>query len=340
MSFSCTISLVILCSAPQIDQEITATPPQNHRAPTAKLTAQPTGKMVDLGGHSLHFDCRGSGAPTVVVESGFDEFSFDWAQVQSEVAKFTRVCTYDRAGYAWSDSGPAPRTFAQINLELHDALAKLGERGPFVLVGHAFGGPIVRNFAMTYPKDVAAIVFVEAVSEDQRFGMWNKAVLMRDGAKGNAIPAPHMEILPSDKLPDSPYFSATRVSKIAAPFDRLPQELQTLHVWAQSQRLLAATEENERTWSPEYFAKWQAHPETATLGSIPLIVLTRQDGGVRDLDISAAQQESERKVNQSRLAALSTRSEQRMVASGEDMQLESPDAVVQAIRDAVKKAAR
>jgi pimeloyl-ACP methyl ester carboxylesterase len=81
--------------------------------------------------------------------------------------------------------GPAPRTFDQINLELHDAMAKLGEHGPFVLVGHSFGGPIVRNFARLYPDQVAGIVFLDAVSEDQRFEMWHKAVLMRDGAKGN-----------------------------------------------------------------------------------------------------------------------------------------------------------
>src|SRR4029077_10315412 len=99
-------------------------------------------------------------------------------------------CTYDRAGYAWSDPGPKPRTFAQINLELHDALAKLGEKGPFVLVGHSFGGPAVRNFALTYPKLTAGIVFVDAASEDQRYTMQGKAIRLRDGATGKKIPEP------------------------------------------------------------------------------------------------------------------------------------------------------
>src|SRR5579872_7259624 len=96
---------------------------------SVSLLAQPAprGQMVDLGGHRLHIDCRGKGSRTVVIENGFDEFSFDWTLVQSQVASFARVCTYDRAGYAWSDPGPAPRTFDQINLELHDALKKLGE---------------------------------------------------------------------------------------------------------------------------------------------------------------------------------------------------------------------
>ena len=105
----------------------------------------PPGKLVDLGGHKLHVYCTGRGEPTVVVENGLGDFSFDWTLVQSRVSRFTRICTYDRGGYAWSDPGPKPRTFAQLNLELHDALAKLGEHGPFVLVGHSFGGPVVQE---------------------------------------------------------------------------------------------------------------------------------------------------------------------------------------------------
>jgi hypothetical protein len=94
---------------------------------------KPLGKLVDLGGHRLHVNCAGKGSPTVVVENGLGDFSLDWTLVQARVFGFTRICTYDRAGYAWSDAGPKPRTFAQLNLELRDALSKLGERGPFVL---------------------------------------------------------------------------------------------------------------------------------------------------------------------------------------------------------------
>jgi pimeloyl-ACP methyl ester carboxylesterase len=315
------IALTLL-SSPGIAEQDTTTPPESR------------GAMVDLGGHRLHVDCIGKGTPTVILENGFEEFSFDWILVQSKVATFTRVCVYDRAGYAWSDPGPKPRTFVQMNLELREALAKLGEHGPFVLVGHLFGGPIVRNFATTYPNDVAGLVFVDGVSEDQRFEMWNKAVLMRDGAKGKTVPPPHEDFRPTDK-PDNPtYYKPAKVETVEAPFDRLPPDIQKLHLWAQSQHSLAAAEESERTWSPEYFARWHANPETSTLGAIPLVVLTRAQGGFRnDLDIPAVQQEAERKQNQSRLAALSKNSEQRMVAGGEDMQVEAPDAVVQAIQD-------
>jgi pimeloyl-ACP methyl ester carboxylesterase len=137
----------------------------------AETIPAPPGKLVDLGHHDLHINCTGEGSPTVVVENGLGDFSFDWILVQTKVAAFTRICTYDRAGYAWSESGPKPRTFAQINLELRDALAKLKERGPFVLVGHSYGGPVVRNFAVTYPREVAGMVLVDSAFEGQRVGI-------------------------------------------------------------------------------------------------------------------------------------------------------------------------
>lgn len=108
-----------------------------------KLVKAP-GQMVDLGGHRLHVNCRGRGEPTVVVENGLGDFSFDWILVQTQVERVTRICTYDRAGYAWSDPGPMPRSFAQLNLELRDALAKLGMRGPF-----CDGGSLVRRPSRT-----------------------------------------------------------------------------------------------------------------------------------------------------------------------------------------------
>ena len=108
------------------------------------------------------------------------------------VSRFTRICTYDRAGYAWSDPGPKRRTFSQLNLELRDALSKLGEPGPFVLVGHSYGGPVARNFAATYPREVAGMVLVDAAHEGLRVGIGGrKTIRLGDGAKGIGIPPPH-----------------------------------------------------------------------------------------------------------------------------------------------------
>jgi pimeloyl-ACP methyl ester carboxylesterase len=161
----------------------------------------PRGKLVDLGGHKLHVNCTGKGSPTVVIENGLGDISANWSLVQSRVSAFTRICTYDRAGYGFSDPGPKPRTFSQINLELHDALNKLGEQGPFVLVGHSFGGPVVRNFAASYPQQVAGMVQVDAALEGQRVGIGGKKTIrLGEGATGKSIPTPHEEIGDSDKL--------------------------------------------------------------------------------------------------------------------------------------------
>jgi len=225
---------------------------------------KPIGKMVELGGHAIHVHCSGKGAPTVVIENGFEEYSFDWVLVQSEVEKFTRVCTYDRAGYAWSEQGPKPRTFAQINLELHEALTKLGERGPFVLVGHSFGGPVIRNYFLLYPKEVSGMVLAESVSEEQRVTIGKKAVRLRDDAKGKRIPEPHEMMLAADKPATSMGTEVSASSAVDPPFDRLPTEIQRFHLWADSQPALNDAENSEREWSPEYFASAIPAPRSHT----------------------------------------------------------------------------
>src|SRR5262245_26805457 len=77
----------------------------------------PPGRLVDVGGHRLHIRVMGKGSPAVVMEAGAGDFSFDWSLVQPKVAGFTCACAYDRAGYAWSDPGPLPRTMQQIAYE-------------------------------------------------------------------------------------------------------------------------------------------------------------------------------------------------------------------------------
>src|SRR6478672_5074970 len=114
--------------------------------------------MVAVRDRVIHMECAGSGTPVVVIENGLGETAAEWKAVQDRVAKVTRVCTYDRAGYGSSSPGPLPRTFDQINLELETALEKARERPPFVLAGHSFGGPVVRNFAEKYPDLVAGMV--------------------------------------------------------------------------------------------------------------------------------------------------------------------------------------
>jgi pimeloyl-ACP methyl ester carboxylesterase len=128
------------------------------------------GEMVDIGGHRLHINCVGQGSPTVILESGLGTMSADWANVQPEVAETTRVCAYDRAGTGWSEPGPEARDPRQIAGELHTLLGNAGIDGPYVLVGHSFGGLYVRMYAARFPKEVKGMVLVDASHPD----MWTR----------------------------------------------------------------------------------------------------------------------------------------------------------------------
>src|ERR1700689_1482175 len=125
------------------------------------------GRLVDVGGYRLMLNCTGVGSPTVILESGFGDVSIEWRAVQPQIAKFSRVCSYDRAGYGGSDPGPMPRTSLQIARELHALLKNAGEIPPYVLVGSSFGGYNVRVYNGLYPNEVAGIVLADATQEDQ-----------------------------------------------------------------------------------------------------------------------------------------------------------------------------
>lgn len=129
------------------------------------------GKSVSLGpafnNLALSIDCRGQGSPTVVLDSGLGVPAVGWNPVETEVAKFTRVCSYDRAGYGWSDESSAPRTSMQIVKELHALLEAANEKGPYIVVGHSFGGFNVRVYNGQYPNEVVGMVLVDSSHEDQ-----------------------------------------------------------------------------------------------------------------------------------------------------------------------------
>src|SRR6266581_4367311 len=128
----------------------------------------PPGRLVDVSGYRLHIHCTGSGGPgpAIILDAGNGGSSLDWSLVQPGVATFTRVCSYDRAGYGWSESGPTPRSSGRIVRELHTLLVNTGVPGPYVLVGHSFGGLNMRLYAYTYPQEVAGLVLVDSSHEN------------------------------------------------------------------------------------------------------------------------------------------------------------------------------
>src|SRR5215216_171102 len=126
------------------------------------------GQLVDVGGYRLHINCTGSGSPTVVIVAGAGDWSTTWGgYVQPEVAKTTRVCTYDRAGLGWSEAAPLPSDAAQFARELHTLLQNAKVPGPYVMVGHSLGGFVVRVFVHDYASEVSGVVLIDSMNPKQ-----------------------------------------------------------------------------------------------------------------------------------------------------------------------------
>jgi pimeloyl-ACP methyl ester carboxylesterase len=115
------------------------------------------GRLVDVRGFKMHINCVGQGSPTVILVGGLDDFTITWSLIQPEVAKASRVCSYDRAGLGWSQSSPNRRTSGNMVKELHTLLVNANVKGPHVMVGHSFGGALVQLYAHNYPDEVVGM---------------------------------------------------------------------------------------------------------------------------------------------------------------------------------------
>ena len=169
------IALLCLIFVSCSPQQATQSPePTLVPSPTAVPRPTPPGDMVDVGGFQLYLYCTGTGSPTVILEAGLEGDVVTWKSVQPEVAQFTRVCSYDRAGLAHSDYGPTPRDAELSAADLHTLLTKAGIAPPYVLVGHSFGGLLIRRFAFDYPEEVDGLIFVDSLHED----WWDEALAL------------------------------------------------------------------------------------------------------------------------------------------------------------------
>lgn len=136
-------------------------------ADRSEIYLKPTAIVATHDGARIAVYCVGHGSPTVVMDAGLGDGATTWAHVQPEIARHTRVCSYDRAGYMFSSAGPMPRTSDRIVSELHDVILGMPIAGPVVLVGHSFGSLNVRLFTDRYPALVAGVVTVDGSHEDQ-----------------------------------------------------------------------------------------------------------------------------------------------------------------------------
>jgi pimeloyl-ACP methyl ester carboxylesterase len=137
---------------------------------SALAIAPDTDRMVDVGGVKLHFKCDGerpAGAPLVVLEAGAGNGAKTWDKVFEPITKFARVCAYDRPGLGTSERAPKPQTGSEVVDSLHALLQAAGERPPYVMAGHSYGGAIVRLFASRHPAEVTGLVLIDSTHEDQ-----------------------------------------------------------------------------------------------------------------------------------------------------------------------------
>ncbi len=268
-----------------------------------------TGVRVDVGGYQLFLDCTGHDSPAVVLESGALDSSRQWEKVQPAVARFTRVCSYDRAGFGWSDSSSMPRTARQMAVELHTALVKAGVQPPYVMVGHSFGGLITQIFSSLYANEVAGAVLDDSVHPEE------------------------IAKFP-DHFPRSPVISS--FLRLAAPlgvprfFGWCDQTGACPDCVKYTNALLAEYD--------EYPESHQQAADAAKLGNKPLVVLAHDPA----VGLSGQRDEAFEKawtVWQQDLSRLSTNSSL-VVASGigHEIQTDQPELVINAILRAVQAA--
>lgn len=123
----------------------------------------PPGQLIDVGGYSLHLHTAGVSGPTVILEHSLG--GIEGYLLLPEIAKLTRVCIYDRAGYGWSDHSPYPRTSMQMVAELDYLLTKAEIAPPYILVGNSFGSYNVRLYAQQFPEKVMGMVLTDGLHE-------------------------------------------------------------------------------------------------------------------------------------------------------------------------------
>jgi pimeloyl-ACP methyl ester carboxylesterase len=200
--------------------------------------------LVDVGGHQLYINCAGKGSPTVVLESGLDSASEAWNLVQPGVAEFTQVCGYDRAGLGQSEAGPKPRTSQQIADDLSRLLSNAGVRGPYVLVGHSFGGMNVRLYAAQHPQEVAGVVLVDSLHPDSLSRLrevlgetvWGEiAGQINENDEGVDLIQSSAQVGAAGTLGSIPLVVLTAGRRIAAPFTSPHLAARLEQVWLELQ---------------------------------------------------------------------------------------------------------
>jgi pimeloyl-ACP methyl ester carboxylesterase len=275
--------------------------------------------MIDIGGRRLQIDCRGTGAPLVIFESGLDaNGALSWYKVQDPVAAFTRACSYSRAGILWSEPASGSRNGAAVAQDLHRLLQSAGERPPYVLVGHSMGGPYVVTFTQRFGTEVAGLVLVDPSHPHQ---------FERSAAiTGERAP------LVGPMLRARTWLAWTGLNRFGARPSAEPDE--ALRIVDAYRPVSRASELDEADAIPQTFAEVASAHD---LGARPLVVLS---GAKIDFFRGT---EPERRVHEDWIqmhveeSTWSSAGRHELVAdAGHRIQLDDPAAVVNAIRSVVE----
>ncbi|CAJ1314010.1 alpha/beta fold hydrolase [Paenibacillus nuruki] len=286
----------------------------------------PPGKMVDIGGYRLHIHKQGTGSPIILLESGSGESSLSWRNIPTTLSKSATVVSYDRAGYAWSDESPLPRTGDNIVKELHTALDQANIKGPYILVGHSLGGMYSRLFAQKYQNEVAGIVLIDARPEND--ANRTEPIYQKEKPKSNPSPLFSILLKESGAFRLFPNFLLTgRVEK--------EDRKDFVHIVASSKYFRAVAEEGDLATSTENEIRNQK------LGDIPVRVIAR--GQEQDLTKFGISQQANDLIEQSwqlgqrEMLNISINSQFIIAKQSEHMIIHTePDLVVKVIEELIK----
>jgi pimeloyl-ACP methyl ester carboxylesterase len=292
----------------------------------------PPGKFVKVGDKSLHFYRLGEGGPAVILESGWGGTWLDWNAIQSRIAQFTTVCSYDRLGLGWSDRTDRPQTREEVARRLHSLLSDSAIQGPYVLVGHSLGGVYVRAFAGLYPDEVVGIVLIDS-SHEQDSLRRKLPTSQEEGIRKRRADLELGAVLEPFGVVRLLVPLAGDVAAMPLDADQKRALLATLYRTGAIRSLLY----EDRATESEL-----ARPQPPDrLGAIPLVVLTaaREGRGVRYSKEELPKQVQGWLDLQDDLARLSSRSEHIIAEhSGHYIHHDEPDLVIDAIHKMVNAA--
>lgn len=287
----------------------------------ARSESPPPGDLYAINGRPMHIFCTGEGSPTIILESGHGEDFTVWGKVQPALSRMTRTCSYDRAGFGWSEAQPGSRDAEHIARELNMLLDAAGIHEPVILVGHSAGGLYSRVYASLFPGRVSGLVLVDATSP---------------------APLPKPAVIESlDRHSSFEFamvkaFVAVGIARASGQCDKVTPGLEKYAAWIKATTCYYPTAD---AYVREDEALGQSRKEagaSASIGDIPVVVLSQDPskpiplflkGRISGVDWKASNDAHE--ADQKSFLALSPES-RRVIASGSGhyIQYDRPDIVI------------